>query len=126
MASRLESKPCPDRSHQTPGHVIITVAPYRTSKIFYPQPTAVSKRMTWEEEELEMEKRKHATTGRWVLNVIAAQEAYEKGLKDRKRSQNVRTDVKKEKISFSSMSLSFSRINQNFYRENPVELDPWM
>lgn len=91
MASRLETRRRMEQSHQTSGPMIITVPSYRISRVTTIRPSLVVKHMTWEEEELAMEKQKQSTTAKWVLNVIAAQEAYEKSLKEKSRFHHVRT-----------------------------------
>ena len=115
MIRRLDSKVWANRSQQTTGHVKIVIkkSKHRRSKpVDHSAPVVVqhvhahSKVQQEEEEEyVAVDREKEAVTGRWVLNVIAAHEEYQKSLKinQKKERSNVKANF------FLNRNARFSR-----------------
>jgi len=101
MTRQLHSKIRHNRSQQTTGNVIVTFPErnvreskhgnrfVRTSV----QHVTVNPRSTqrYYDEFMVVDKEKEAHIGRWVLNVIAANEAYKQAMKINKDSQQINT-----------------------------------
>ena len=94
MIRRLDSKVWANRSQRTTGNVTVTIpdSHHRPSKpttrsipVLVQHVHVYPRASERYDEFIFADKEKEAATGRWVLNVIAAHEAYQKELKKKEK-----------------------------------------